>query len=133
MSEQIKRDLLPNALAIGVRLDEFWNLTMRDYRYIMEGHKVQRKMIDEYLWLNGIYTRIAVTVAVSNVMSGKNSKAKYIENPLLSDENKKDDLGIHDNMTEEEIREATAKLFRNLDIMQKNFNLSRDVKNGDGE
>ena len=46
--------------------------------------EMRRERIDFEMWMMGNYVLSAVQTAVSGVLAGKKSKAKYIETPLLS-------------------------------------------------
>lgn len=74
---------MPNALAIGVPYDLFWHLTPTKLKAFQEARKIKREMLDEEMWVMGQYVLSAVGVAVERCLAGKDSRAKYIEKPIL--------------------------------------------------
>lgn len=79
-------------------------------------------MIDDYLWTMGIYTQSAVFTAVSSVMHGRKSKAKYIEEPLSSITKKRE--------AQEELyrQRGTEKGIEDFKIFAEVFNASFERK-----
>ncbi len=67
---------------IGVTEEHFWDSTpneLEPYR-IMDQMSQERR--DYEMWVMGHYVMSAVQTAVSAVLAGKKSKAKYVEEPL---------------------------------------------------
>lgn len=61
-----------------------------------------------------------VMVALDRALSGKKSKAKYLERPLLDTENLKKD----EDLSEEEIVAQRKALLAKLQVMQANFEMN---------
>lgn len=55
---------------------------------IMEGHRLKQRMQDEQMWLMGMYVQSAVATAVERNLYGHKARSKYIEQPLLRQEEK---------------------------------------------
>lgn len=84
--EVVFNKLLPESLSIGVPYKLFWHLTPKKLKAFSEAYKIQRNIDDEKAYMNGIYTLKALEVALSGFaagLSGKQSKAKYFDKPLL--------------------------------------------------
>lgn len=48
--------------------------------------EMKQERLDSNMWLMGLYVTNAVSVAVSNALNGKKSKAKYLKEPILQTE-----------------------------------------------
>ena len=86
------------------------------------------KRRDEEYWHLGMYNMSAFSVALSKALSGKKSKAKYMEEPLyqkVAEKQKEDD----ENLTEEQKEVERNKLLTALMTMQANF----ELKHGGGD
>lgn len=99
-------------------------MTLREVTQHIEAYleKIKQKNeTEQYLaWLNGSYVAAAIGCTFG--------KKSYPKNPLESNSN---ELEIHEDMTDEEKREMTEKLFANLEIMKANYELAH--KEGNGE
>lgn len=69
-------------MAIGVSYDEFWNGDYTRLKYVLDAHKIKLELRNQELWLQGLYVYDAVSVAVSNALSDRGPKQKYIEKPI---------------------------------------------------
>lgn len=68
---------------MGVSWNEFWLLNPRIIRCIADGYSEKMKEKDYLNWVSNQYTLSALSVALDRVLSGKKSKEKYIEEPIL--------------------------------------------------
>lgn len=78
-----EKEWFPKAHAMGVSWNEFWLLNPRIIRCIADGYSEKIKEQDYLNWVSNQYTLSAIFVALDRVLSGKKSKAKYIEEPIL--------------------------------------------------
>lgn len=113
---------------LGITWWQFWELNPHIIKCIANGYEEQRKEQDAMMhaWF-GTYGLSAVSVAVEHCLSGKKATSKYIEKPILSDDNisaKQDNSGL----SEKEKMLKTEQLFAQLSIMGANFNLNKDKK-----
>lgn len=108
-------------MAMGVSMDEFWNLSPRTLNVLLESYRLKRKVIDEEHWLLGGYVYSAVSIAMGNAFKKKSQKAKNyfeeINHPFLKDVNKNE-------LSEEEIEKKRQLLFAQLRTKQANFELN---------
>ena len=74
--------------------------------------------------MSGMYTFEAVSLALSNSFRKKGHKAQeYRKDPYLKEWKKKP-------LTEEEKIAATKKLFAQLEMMQRNFEMGKKLQSG---
>lgn len=85
----------------------------------MDACKLKQEILDENMWRSNVYTMNAVYVAISMAFSGKKSKAKYLEKPILQTEKEKK---TEENLTEDEAKKQRENVLNMLQIMQVNFN-----------
>lgn len=85
----------------------------------MDAYKLNQEILDENMWRSNMYTLNAVYVAISMAFSGKKSKAKYMEKPILQEEKEKKK---EEALTEEEAKKQRENILNMLQIMQVNFN-----------
>lgn len=85
----------------------------------MDAYKLNQEILDENMWRSNMYTLNAVYVAISMAFSGKKSKAKYMEKPILQGEKEKKK---EETLTEEEAKKQRENILNMLQIMQVNFN-----------
>lgn len=86
----IWEEYFPIAFAIGISVEEFKHLTPRKLGYCLKGHKLERKMRDEEMWLwFGTYGISAVSAAIQQCFGKSRTKPKYIEKPILEIEEEK--------------------------------------------
>lgn len=90
---EIIYDQIPKALSIGISLNEFWTLNPRELSWYIEGFKLQNNMIQEFIWLTGVYVKSAVaSCLVKNVKYPKApSKLKEESNRFNEDGSMKDE------------------------------------------
>lgn len=82
-----------------------------------DAYMKKREMIDEMMWLNGMYTMEAIRIVVSGMFAKQGQAAeKYRDKPILTEYRES-----HRVLTEEEKQEQIQMLFSNLTIMQGNF------------
>lgn len=75
------------AFAMGISVEEFKHMTPYKLECCLKGHKINRQMRDEEMWLwFGNYGLSAVSVAVEHCLAGKKAKSKYIEKPIFKEE-----------------------------------------------
>lgn len=79
------------------------------------------KRRDAEYWHIGMYNMSAFSTALGRALSGKKSKAKYMEEPLYE---KATEMVDDENLTEEQIKEERSKLLASLMTMQTNFELN---------
>lgn len=122
---------LPHYLALGVTWNEFMHSTPNKIFVYDKAYHERLKLEDAQAHRNSYYIFEGVSLALANAFRKKGHKPKdYFEifkKPLLQmidEESKPSD------MTEEEKRKMTEKLFTNLEIQMANFNLKQEVKNG---
>ena len=88
--------------------------TLVDLRVYDEAHKLKVRMQDELLYLSGIYTYEAVSIALSNAFRKKGTKAaEYRDKPLL-EQNRE--------LTPEEIKHKRIAFVEKLEKLGKRFN-----------
>lgn len=56
---------------------------------LMEGHRLRLRMQDEQMWLMGMYIQSAVATAVEHNLYGHKAHSRYMEKPLLQQEEDK--------------------------------------------
>lgn len=61
--------------------DEFWFGESRLTEVYREAHDLKMEMINQQLWLQGLYNTNAFSVVISNAF-GKGQKQKYLEHPI---------------------------------------------------
>ena len=113
-------------MAMGVSYNEFWTLTPRKVKVIVEAHRQKRQIEDEQMWLLGGYIFDAVSIAIGNALKKKGQKGKeYFE--LVKGPISKRIMAEKDesNLTEDEKKAKTELLFKNLEIMAANHRLSK--------
>lgn len=82
-----------------------------------DAYERKREIVDEMMWINGMYTIKALRVVVSEIFA-KNGQSteKYADVPILTEAREKNRV-----LTEEEKQEQIQILFSNLSVMQGNF------------
>lgn len=105
--------------------ERFMDSNPKELEPFVEAHKLRLEMKDEELWLMGMYTLSAVSVAVEKNLAGKKAKGQYPDKPYT---HQIKDKQIKADMTEEEKEKATQQLFYSLQIMQSNYELSNRGK-----
>lgn len=70
---------------IGVLESNFWDSTPKELEPYRKMDEMREKRTDYHMWLMGQYVMSAVSTAVSGVLAGRKSKAKYIEKPILQE------------------------------------------------
>lgn len=77
---------MPQCIAFGVTVSEFWHLTPLEINAVFEGGLLRKKMRDEEAWLQGAYNMRAFSVVAENILAsivGKKGTAKYFEQPVM--------------------------------------------------
>ncbi len=69
-------------MSIGVSEEHFWESSPKDLEPYIESHNMRERLLDQHMWLMGIYINNAVGVAVSRALNGSKSRAKYLERPF---------------------------------------------------
>lgn len=128
MTEKFEKELLPTCIAMGISYEYFWELNPRKLKPILEGYRLKKKTIDEQQWMLGGYVFEAVSLAMGNAFRKKGQKPRgyfsELKQPFLKDIELKDE----NNMTEEEKRIKTERLFTNLEIMAANYNMKHKTE-----
>lgn len=94
-------------------------------KLLMKGHEEKIKEKDYLAWLFNQYTLSAVSVAVEHCLAGKKARSKYIEKPIFSEIENKENQRNDKILTEEDKKKRTEKLFMQLRIMGANFSLKK--------
>ena len=118
---------MPNALAIGVPYTVFWHLTPKKLESFVSAYKIKKKMEDEKNWELGLYFYRAAYAATYNAIasaSGKRGDAKYLEEPLLSDNSAKSKV-----LSEEEKQKAVDQFFAQEKARRVNWRRNHPKKN----
>jgi len=108
-------------IAIGVSEKEFWTLNPRKVKVIADGYRLKRQVNDEEMWMLGGYVFDAVSLAVSNAFRKKSQKAQMYFDVVKEPMTKQ----IEKNLSEEDKKQKTELLFKNLEIMAANYRLSQ--------
>lgn len=104
-------------MTIGVPLKEIKHSTLSDLSLYDDAYKQKREMIDEIMWMNGMYTLEAIRVVVSGIFAKQGQAAQqYRDKPIMTEYRENNRV-----LTEEEKQEQIQALFSNLEIMQGNF------------
>lgn len=114
-----EKEWLPYALSIGIQYSDFWHMNPRRIKAFAKAYENKKLMIDEALWMNGIY----IISAINTAFADKKHKAEYIKKPLLQG------IETHQEeaLTEEQIKEReNHKLAMSLKIMQVNWELNKN-------
>lgn len=88
-----------------------------------KAHKMYLEEQDSIAWKSGIYMHSAIIVALDEAFNGRNAKAKYIEEPILSQ------VGNSHEMTQEEKDRQVDLFFKQQNAMR--INWKRSHRNGD--
>lgn len=75
-------ETLPYFMMLGVSESRFWDSTPVDLEPYRRMDEMREERNDYHNWMLGQYIMSAVQTAVSGVLAGRKSKAKYIEQPL---------------------------------------------------
>jgi len=70
----------PIYMLYGMTYDQFWFGRPSMAKAYEEAHKLRRKQRNEEMWVNGMYTLQALSVALHNAFDKK--KIKYAEKPF---------------------------------------------------
>lgn len=68
---------------LGVSESHFWDSTPEELKPYRKMDEIQEERLDYHMWMMGNYVLSAVQTAVSGVLAGNKSRAKYLEEPLL--------------------------------------------------
>mgnify|MGYP000852809987 CR=1 FL=1 len=115
-------------LSIGVSEEKFWDSTPYDLEPYMEAYNLKRKISDAEAWQYNMYTLCAVQTAVANVLLGKKSKARYIEEPFM--QNAESNSEDEEHISEAEKKKQRERLLMSLQLMQANFELNHSNDEG---
>lgn len=70
-------------MSIGVPYDEFWYGDYCSLKYYEETYLRQRKIRNEEMWMNGMYSYHGVAISLANAFRGKGQKAEeYMKEPI---------------------------------------------------
>jgi len=81
MIEQIETELLPQALAIGVDYNLFWELNPKTITPFTNAFSIRQDIEDDNSWKQGKY----IEIAIASVLSG--GKTKYPKTPFYKMKN----------------------------------------------
>lgn len=93
---------------------------------LVKGHQEKIKEQDYLAWLFNHYTLSSVSVAVEHNLAGRKARSKYIEKPLLQENEKK-----NAPMTEDEIQKQRELFIARMQAMQANFDKNRESSSDD--
>lgn len=116
-------------MSIGVTKEEFDDSTPKDLQCYVDADEIRRKRRDVEMWQMGIYNMNAFSVALSKSLSGRKSKAKYLDEPMLLSSQKVID---EENATEEEKEIERKKLLMRLQLMQTTFEANQEIRGNQG-
>ena len=122
--------VLPKAVQMGVRVSEFWDLTMNELYAIEKAYRQMKQ--DEYRYHDELCYRLscyffeAENIALHNQVGGMFSKnierIEYRKMSITQEMEEREQQRIaEENMTVEEKIKRTEQLFNTLSIMQHNF------------
>lgn len=104
--------MFPHYLLYGMTPEQFWNGKPQLCETYRRLHRLRSEQKNEELWLSGLYTLDALSVALNNSFSKK--KAKYIEKPL-------DIFPKTEEEKQREAEETRRKFVERLDAWKKAF------------
>lgn len=117
---------MPQALAIGVPFEIFWSLNPRKLKPFYEAYRLRIKDQNQMFYIQGQYTLSALMATVGNLFLKKGHKPnEYPKEPLDIFAEKR--LVIEENMTDEQKKKETEKLFGMLAGMQEKFEKHKDL------
>lgn len=96
--------------------------TPKELQVYIDAEKLSQRRRDAENWQMGMYNMSAVSVALGRALSGRKSKAKYMDKPLseqIAEKKKEED----ENLTEEQKAVERDKLMAALMTWQANFEL----------
>lgn len=67
---------------LGVPEEYFWDSTPAEMQPYVKMDEMRQKRLDAQMWQMGLYVLNAVSVAVSNNLNGRKSKARYMDKPI---------------------------------------------------
>ena len=108
---------------------EFDDSTPVDLQCYVDADDLVRKRKDADMWQQGIYNMSAFSTALSRALSGRKSKAKYIEEPVMIKAQKEYD---EEHATEEEKQIERDKLLLKLQMMQTTFEANQEIRGNRG-
>ena len=112
-------------LSIGVSRQEFEDSYPKDLECYVKAEEMRRRRRDAEAWEQGYYNLSAVTTAISRVLNGKKSHAKYLEEPLLEKAQAELKSAKEDGLTEDQKKLQRDRLLMSLMTMQANFELNQ--------
>lgn len=96
--------------------------TPKELQVYIDAEKLSQRRRDAENWQMGMYNMSAFSVALGRALSGRKSKAKYMDKPLseqIAEKKKEED----ENLTEEQKAVERDKLMAALMTWQANFEL----------
>lgn len=116
---------MPHYLAIGLSKNEILHDTIVGLRVYDEAFKLKREMQDEMLYLSGIYTYEAVSVALANSFRKQGTQAiKYRAKPILQEIKP---------LTEEEIEQKREEFVARMKTLMANFKATHKTESNNVE
>lgn len=112
-------------MAIGVTKNEIMHSTIVGLRVYDKAYQLKREMQDEMLYLSGIYTYEAVSVALANGFRKHGSKAiEYRKEPILQQIKPP---------TEEMMRKKRKEFVAKMKTLMENFNATHQESKENGK
>lgn len=102
---------------------------MRSLEAHQEAYKKKQLERDAEAHRNGIYFMSAVMSGIDKCLHGKNSKAEYMEKPILQQYMEENEVQEKE-LTEEEKQRQRNLFLANLMAMQSQFEASKDKEKG---
>lgn len=94
---------------------------MKKLNAFCKAFELKQKMLDEKMWIMGVYVQCAVSTAVEHNLAGKKAKSKYLKKPLMKEvEEKKQQL------SEEELQKQRELFMTKLMLMKTNYDLNKE-------
>lgn len=95
-------------------------MTPKELEPYAKAYKLERNLIDNGHWEQGLYNHMAVLSSIDKAFNGKKSTLNYFDKPFS------EKYKAVDNK-DEKLKKAKL-LFANLEVMQSNFNLNKGKK-----
>lgn len=123
----IEQEWLPQALAIGVDYNLFWNLNPRKLKPFLKAEKLRQKHQNEFMWIMGNYIYDAVSVSVyNNLRDKKHRPQKFVEEPFQLFE-------LEEWEKEAKIQREREKTIAFFNSLENKFKLEERRKQKDGK
>lgn len=114
---------MPYALSLGIDYVQFWNMNPRMIEPFSKAYRLELKNQNLLMYIQGIYYLDALNVALGNMFRKRSQQPiEYPKEPHEFFEEKRE-------LDEVEKQKLTGDFFRQLELMQTNFELNQKTKN----